>query len=326
MHEARLENVAFVVVSRNGGATLERSLRSVLSFGRPVVYADSGSSDGSPDRAKQLGADVVVLDDSAPHTAARGRNAGFERLMVMDSHVHYVQFVDGDTTIDNNWPMRGAEAMRTDPALVVVCGHLREHERNANTFSRLFDMEWQGPVGEIRNTGGIAMIRAEAFKRVGGFRADLLAGEEADLCARLRLGGGRIVRLDCEMGEHDSGISRFGQWWRRASRVGYAYARAAAERGPAADVRRRRQVLSALFWAGVLPALLIALVIVAGWLPWMLALAACLMGAYGLLLARMYLGSRRLGRSSSDSWLFAMFCLIAKWPQLQGHMRFWMGR
>ncbi|MEZ5917333.1 MAG: glycosyltransferase [Parvularculaceae bacterium] len=46
----------------------------------PIVYVDSGSTDGSVESAKAVGAIVVNLDMSAPFTAARARNAGFKTL------------------------------------------------------------------------------------------------------------------------------------------------------------------------------------------------------------------------------------------------------
>ena len=49
-----------------------------------VVYVDSGSSDGSVGLARSMGAEVVELDLSLPFTAARARNAGFERLQQVD--------------------------------------------------------------------------------------------------------------------------------------------------------------------------------------------------------------------------------------------------
>ena len=39
---------AAVVIGRNEGRRLERSLDSVLATGLPVVYVDSGSTDGTP--------------------------------------------------------------------------------------------------------------------------------------------------------------------------------------------------------------------------------------------------------------------------------------
>ena len=67
------------------------------------------------------------------------------------------------------------------------------------------------------------VIRAEAFKAVAGFRDELIAGEEPELCLRLRELGWNIWRLDAEMTHHDAAITRFSQWWKRTVRSGYAY-------------------------------------------------------------------------------------------------------
>ena len=46
------DDMVAVVIGRNEGAGIGPSLRSVQAVGIPVVYADSGSTDGSPDVAK----------------------------------------------------------------------------------------------------------------------------------------------------------------------------------------------------------------------------------------------------------------------------------
>ena len=61
-----------------------------------IVYVDSGSNDGSVQRARHLGADVIELDMRVPFTAARARNVGFRRLREISPDIEYVQFVDGD--------------------------------------------------------------------------------------------------------------------------------------------------------------------------------------------------------------------------------------
>ena len=64
------------------------------------MYADSGSSDGSVERARGMGAEAIVLDGSKPMSAGRGRNEGFARLRELRPEVGFVQFVDGDTEIE----------------------------------------------------------------------------------------------------------------------------------------------------------------------------------------------------------------------------------
>ena len=48
------------------------------------------------------------------------------------------------------------------------------------------------------------MMRPDALEAVGGYRDDLIAGEEPELCVRLRAAGWRIWRLEREMAIHDA--------------------------------------------------------------------------------------------------------------------------
>src|SRR5207237_9429866 len=66
-----------VVIARNEGERLRRCLASVSSGGAPLVYVDSGSTDGSVEVALGLSTEGVRLDLERPFTAARARNAGF---------------------------------------------------------------------------------------------------------------------------------------------------------------------------------------------------------------------------------------------------------
>ncbi len=115
-----------VVIGRNEGERLERCLAGVLRMNVPVVYADSGSTDGSAERAGELGVEVVSLDSSRPFSAARGRNEGFERLVELHPHLEYVQFVDGDCEILEGWLGAARATLEAEPGLAAVAGRLRE--------------------------------------------------------------------------------------------------------------------------------------------------------------------------------------------------------
>jgi hypothetical protein len=52
----------------------------------------------------------------------------------------------------------------------------------------------------------------------------VIAGEEPEMCVRLREKGWTIHRIDAEMTLHDAAITRFSQWWKRSLRSGHAYA------------------------------------------------------------------------------------------------------
>ena len=217
------ERVGAVVIGRNEGESLGRCLGSLAGLS-PVVYVDSGSTDGSVVLAREQGAVVVELDLALPFTAARARNAGLSRLRELEPGLAYVQFIDGDCELVNGWLEAALAKLRSDPGLAVVCGRRRERRPEASRYNRLCDIEWNTPIGEANACGGDALMRAEALQAVGGFAAGLIAGEEPDLCYRLRRRGHRIWRIDADMTLHDANITSLGQWWRRTLRSGHAYA------------------------------------------------------------------------------------------------------
>jgi glycosyltransferase involved in cell wall biosynthesis len=70
-----------VVIGRNEGERLLACLDSVRSLGCPVVYIDSGSTDGSLERAAALCDLALALDPARPSSAARARNEGLRALI-----------------------------------------------------------------------------------------------------------------------------------------------------------------------------------------------------------------------------------------------------
>ena len=220
----RLEDVGGVAIGRNEGPRLKSCLESMAGRVHTLVYVDSGSSDGSRELARELGAELVDLDLSVPFTAARARNAGFARLKEAAPSIHYVQFVDGDCEVVDAWLDRGRQRLEERKELAAVCGRRRERHPEASMYNRLCDLEWDTPIGDALACGGDAMMRASAFTEVGGFDPTLIAGEEPELCVRLRDHGWRIERIDAEMTLHDAAMLRFDQWWKRNVRAGHAFA------------------------------------------------------------------------------------------------------
>jgi GT2 family glycosyltransferase len=241
-----------VAIGRNEGARLSRCLKS-LSTAAAVVYVDSGSTDGSAQLALDHGADVIELDMTIPFTAARARNAGFRRLQEMASDLSYVQFVDGDSELIGNWPEQGLSFLEMHTDVGAICGRLHERHPERSIYNWLCEREWEGPVGEMRACGGIALMRVKAFEAVGGFRDDLIAGEEPELCVRLRAKGWRIWRLESDMALHDAAITRFTQWWRRNTRSGYSFAQGAYLHGASPERHYARESLRTCFWGLFLP-------------------------------------------------------------------------
>jgi GT2 family glycosyltransferase len=244
-----------VVIGRNEGDRLRRCLQTMALAPERVVYVDSGSTDDSVAFARSSGHDVVALDMVQPFTAARARNAGLARLRQAHAEAAYVQFVDGDCELHPEWLRTAAAFLGAHPEVVGVCGRLRERHPSASVYNQLCDLEWDTPVGEARMCGGIAMFRIAAVAAAGGFDETLIAGEEPELCVRLRARGGRIWRLDADMGWHDAAMTRFAQWWRRMRRSGHAFAQGAAMHGKPPERHFVAETRRAVLWGLLLPLL-----------------------------------------------------------------------
>ena len=305
--------IGLVVIGRNEGERLRVCLQSVLGAGRCVVYVDSGSTDGSVQLARGMGAVVVPLDMAIPFTAARARNAGWRELARLAPRVQYVQFVDGDCELNPGWLPVAQVFLEANPGHAVVAGRLRERYPDHSVFNRLCDMEWNTPIGDAKACGGIALMRLAPLQAAGGFRDDLIAGEEPELCVRLRAVGWKIHRLDAEMALHDAAMLHWRQWWRRSVRGGYAFAEGSWLHGQAPERHWVLETRRALVWGVLLPLLLVAVAIAwgSGWV-WLLFL---------IYPAQMV----RLARQQGN-WARGVFLGLGKFAEALGVMKFCWNR
>jgi GT2 family glycosyltransferase len=307
-----MSDVGVVIIGRNEGERLIRGLASVAAGGAgQVVYVDSGSSDGSVEAARTAGAEVVLLDMDAPFTAARARNAGLARLAEAETPPRFVQFMDGDCELREGWIDAARRFLLAHEDVAAVCGRRRERFPEATIYNRLTDQEWDTALGEARACGGDVLMRLDALQAVGGYNPTLIAGEEPELCVRLRQAGWRIWRLDAEMTWHDAAITRLGQWWKRCARAGHAFAEGAAMHGAAPEFHCVAETRRALLWGALLPA-----VIVLGlfFTPWALLLAL----AWPVKIWRL----RRAGFDRAR----AFFLTLGNLAEAQGALGYYWGR
>jgi GT2 family glycosyltransferase len=263
--------------------------------------------------AHAVGADVIDLDLTIPFTAARARNAGFGHLAFKSPHLAYVQFVDGDCELRPGWVEAALTFLEMHPDVAAVCGRRRERFPEQTVYNWLCDREWDGAAGEVRACGGDVLIRCAALAAAGGYREDLIAGEEPELCVRLRQKGYRIWRLAAEMTLHDAAMTSFAQWWRRAVRAGFAYAQGAQLHGAPPErhfVWERRR---AWLWGVALP--LICLAISLAFIPW----GALIWLIYPLQLLRQTLRNRGTLKERAT---LALFQILARFAEAWGQIKF----
>ena len=314
---AALYDVAIVVIGRNEGERLRRCLAAIPPAACRI-YVDSASTDGSVRLAREAGFAIIELS-APPFSAARARNAGLRLALQTHPTIAYVQMIDGDCELSPGWIAQARQALEEDGRLVAVFGRRRERFPMASIYNRMCDHEWDGPIGIVRACGGDTLLRARVVEAVNGYCESLIAGEEPDLCLRLRKAGWLISRISAEMTVHDIAMSRFGQWWKRSARGGHAFAALAYRHRAYADPSWLRDLGSLFLWDSVAAGAIVALLVgLADAAPLATSLGGTLALIWGAQFLRMMREQRRHGMPIGLAAKWGGLIMIQKVAQLLG--------
>ncbi len=314
--EDKQNNLAVIIIGRNEGERLIRSIESVIDKCQYIVYVDSASTDNSLKAAKELGVITLELDMSTPFTAARARNAGFAYLYEFNPEITFVQFVDGDCEVVNGWLQSASQLLNDNEKIAIVCGRNKERHPERTIYNQLCDIEWDTPIGITKSCGGNFMIRANQFKEVEGFNETLIAGEEPELCLRVRNNGWLIKQIDEVMTIHDANMTKFSQWWFRNVRGGHAYAEGAYLHGKGDERFCLVECMRIWVWGFLLPIAIISL-------SFSSILFILLLLLYPVQFIRIAI---RMKPINSISLKYAFFIVLGKFPEVQGQIKFFFSK
>jgi len=308
--------VGAVIIGRNEGERLKRCISSVLEQLETVAYVDSGSVDGSSACAAAMGVMVVDLDMSLPFSAGRARNEGLSQLCGMVEGLRYVQFIDGDCELCPGWIDRAVGFLASHEEFAVVSGRVKERNPEASVYNWLCDVEWRGSSGEVSSSGGIFMARVDAMTEIGGFDTNMVAGEEPEMCYRLRRSGWRVYALDALMTLHDAHILRFHQWWTRTVRGGLAYAHGYWLHRGDSEPHHWRENRRIVIWAMAVPLTAVLATLLIG------PAGLFVLMLYPLQFLRQYAHGLALSGKPGKAASYALFNLLEKFPQCAGQLLF----
>jgi GT2 family glycosyltransferase len=177
--------------------------RGVASF--EVLLVDSNSTDETVAVASEYDVSIHRITDDELTTPGAGRYVGTRR-----ARGERLLFVDGDVVLtDGEWLADALTALREDPDLAGVDGHL--NERRADEPERVDFLH------------GVALYDRTALASVGGFHPFLTAWEDVDLGFQLTLAGHELRRLPAVVGHHpvpDSSLDQLRRWRQGYYRAG----------------------------------------------------------------------------------------------------------
>ena len=316
--------VSIIVIGRNEGDRLLDCLSSVQRLWVPenatveITYVDSNSSDGSVERVEAKGIAVVKLEGKE-FNAAKARNAGWRQ-----AHGSFILFLDGGTIVDPNFLIEALPEF-SDESVAVVTGQKREGNPTRNIYCRALDLEWIAPIGRVRYCGGDALMRRWLLDSVGGYDETLVAGEEPDLCHRLRGSGYQIIRLDIPMTRHFLAMNTFVQYWKRAYKSGYAYAKVSQRYSKSDDPLWLYEARHNIVEGGCL--LLLALMALIGSCLFISLLPLFI---YGCLFVTLALKSALFTPAPTKSWftlfIYGLHSHFQHLPLFFGQLGYWIAR
>ena len=186
--------ISVVVCTRNGSATLAECLKALQNQtyqNYEVIVVDDGSTDSVPEIAKASSAVRYERQDHAGLSVARNLGLRLARGEI-------VAYTDDDCMADEDWLSHLAMAF-DDPQWVAAGGpNIPPPPRNLT--EAIVAAAPGGPSHVLLNDeeaehlpGCNLAIRKSALEAIGGFRPQFMAaGDDVDVCWRLREAGGKL--------------------------------------------------------------------------------------------------------------------------------------
>lgn len=197
----QLPLVSVIIPVRNRPDDLRKCLTSLDRLDYPrerleLIVVDDGSTDATPEVARELGAELVPSGAVGGGPAlARNRGAGVARGEIL-------AFIDSDCSATEEWLSDLLPAF-SEETLAAVGGWV-DGMHQGSALDRYEAVMSSLNLGRRELSGGVGgdtfylpscnlLIRKKAFAAAGGFNTDLQVGEDVDLTWRLR-DAGWIIR------------------------------------------------------------------------------------------------------------------------------------
>lgn len=170
------------------GDTLSRIQETLRDIPHEIIVSDDGSTDATVQHAGEYADRVVSYAGEMPQTiaATRNRGAAVARFPV-------IAFFDSDVRLrDQDFFSKVLQHFDSNPKLVCMTVSTRiypETETRADKivlgFYDLYFRLANNVFGFGLTHGKCVIVRATAFKEIGGFKETLVASEDAELFMRL---------------------------------------------------------------------------------------------------------------------------------------------
>jgi len=209
--------IAVVILNWNGAKLFPVFLPSIIEHSQAenidIIVADNGSTDNSLTILEKDFPEVAILDLRKNYGFAQGYNVALDKI-----NAEYFVLVNSDVKVEQGWIESCINRFETDTNIACIQPKVRSYN-NPEYFEyagagggfidkfgypfcrgRILDCvekdcgQYNTPDEIFWATGACLFIKADVFKKTGGFDTDFWAHmEEIDLCWRIKNRGYKIV-------------------------------------------------------------------------------------------------------------------------------------
>jgi glycosyltransferase involved in cell wall biosynthesis len=188
-----IENVTVVIIGKNEALHLRRTFASVCKVAKNIIFVDSDSIDNSIDIAKEFNIPVILKVKASYGTAALSRSIG-----ATFAKTEYIQFLDGDETIEESWLPKAIPFLEKNHEIGGVHGFKKVFKENDKDFYILSD----GKDWEPDYLQGAFLIKRAVYEASGGMETRIFGEEERDLYLRVKSKGFKLMHKNELMASH----------------------------------------------------------------------------------------------------------------------------
>jgi glycosyltransferase involved in cell wall biosynthesis len=183
--------ISIIIPTLREGAFLERTLKQFNEFSLPheLIITDGGSTDETLDIARRYTDKITIWTHPHRQTFGQAKNAGAALATG-----EFLVFIDADVLIPE--PQKFFETMlaafQKNKKLLGMTVPLKPWAENHSWIDAFFcaPLNWFYIISNNlfhsgNSSGEFQMVRAESFRKIGGFREHLAAGEDNALFREL---------------------------------------------------------------------------------------------------------------------------------------------
>ncbi|GAG01203.1 unnamed protein product, partial [marine sediment metagenome] len=134
-----INKVTFVVIGKNEALNLPRCFRSIQKVSNNIIFVDSDSDDNSVSIAKEYNIKKILRVKANYGTPALSRSVGAKEV-----ETEYIQFLDGDMTIEEGWISLALAKLQNNKDIAAVHGNMKFFTKNDGDYFIFSDSaDWE---------------------------------------------------------------------------------------------------------------------------------------------------------------------------------------